>query len=138
MPGDPAFGNVEPARPLPLEEVWGPRKPGPQPKPSSSSASAPAEQAAVGPVQRCKAPPPYKEVQSAPAGPPPAASATVPGGPGSYCEVAKGATSKTAPTAKVAKKPPPELPADAVKPEPVQAAAASQAELPARIPAAEA
>eukprot|EP00971_Amphidinium_carterae_P147630 2926077-Amphidinium_carterae.1 len=38
MPGDPAHHQVEPAKPIPLETICGPRKPGTQPKPSSSSA----------------------------------------------------------------------------------------------------
>eukprot|EP00971_Amphidinium_carterae_P210508 4176948-Amphidinium_carterae.1 len=58
MPGDPAYGQVEPEKPLPLESICGPRKPGPQPRPSSSSAAAPMEQPSQAKVQRYKAPPP--------------------------------------------------------------------------------
>eukprot|EP00971_Amphidinium_carterae_P219110 4349689-Amphidinium_carterae.2 len=87
-----------------------------------------------------KAPPPYKQVQSAPAGPPPAAvEPQTPGGTGSYSAVAKGATSKTAQPNKVPKKPPPERPPggwpDDVKTEQVQPAAPTETAPPARLPA---
>eukprot|EP00971_Amphidinium_carterae_P148091 2935020-Amphidinium_carterae.1 len=108
-PGTPVESVIEPAKPLILAEVWGPRKPGKTTQPSSSAAAAaaPTETEAPNRGQRCKAPPPYKEVQSAPAGPPPAANvAPAPGCTGACNEVAKGATSKSGQN-KVPKKPPP-------------------------------
>eukprot|EP00971_Amphidinium_carterae_P314683 6255290-Amphidinium_carterae.1 len=62
MPGDPAYGVFEPARPIQLEAVCGPRKPGPSAKQSSSSAKAteePKEQTGPANQQKYKAPTPY-------------------------------------------------------------------------------
>eukprot|EP00971_Amphidinium_carterae_P192039 3810336-Amphidinium_carterae.1 len=113
-PGTPVEGVIEPAKPLPLAEVWGPRKPGKAPQTSSAAAKevlAPREAPNPTKQQRTKAPPPYKEVQAPPTGPPPAAvAATEPGSTGSSADVAKGATSKTGQPKTVPKKPPPEAP----------------------------
>eukprot|EP00971_Amphidinium_carterae_P127790 2531472-Amphidinium_carterae.1 len=89
---------IEPAKPLLLADVWGPRHSAKPHQPSSAAASAATEQATAHPatVQRTKAPPPQREVQSAPAGPPPPAQvAKAPGSTGASNEVAKGATSKS-------------------------------------------
>eukprot|EP00971_Amphidinium_carterae_P318915 6339503-Amphidinium_carterae.1 len=108
-PGGPVDCVIEPAKPLLLAEVWGPRRPGTATQPSSAAAAAEETKQEPDPVlgQRNKAPPPYKQVQSAPAGPPPAVKvAKAPGGTGASTEVATGATSKSGQD-KVPKKPPP-------------------------------
>eukprot|EP00971_Amphidinium_carterae_P272000 5398201-Amphidinium_carterae.1 len=140
-PGEPVEHVIEPAKPLLLADVWGPRHSVQPHPPSSAAASAATEQATTNPatVQRNKAPPPGREVQSAPAGPPPPAHvAKAPGSTGACNEVAKGATSKSG---QVPKKPPPQGPPGGwpqeVKPETQNLVAQTPSQPAARAPAAE-
>eukprot|EP00971_Amphidinium_carterae_P318699 6334762-Amphidinium_carterae.1 len=135
MPGDPAYGVLAPAKPLQLEAVCGPRKPGHASKQRAKATEEPKEQTTPAQQRRYKAPPPYERVQVAPAGPPPAATTTEePGGTGSYADVAKGATSKTGQS----KTEPPGGWRDEVKDEQRPPVAPAQAAAPARLPAEEA
>eukprot|EP00971_Amphidinium_carterae_P342206 6481435-Amphidinium_carterae.1 len=101
MPGDPAYGMLEPEVPIPLSAVCGPRR-------TRKATNERAEQPAAGPTatkRRVKAPPPYLPQPQSSGTQPPA-----PGGTGSYLEAAQGTPSKTAGPKTVPKKPPPQLP----------------------------
>eukprot|EP00971_Amphidinium_carterae_P178028 3530733-Amphidinium_carterae.1 len=61
MPGEPAFvQQTEPPRPIPLEDVCGPRKPGPWARASATSGVEAPVQGPPAKMQRYKAPPAYK------------------------------------------------------------------------------
>eukprot|EP00971_Amphidinium_carterae_P275929 5475108-Amphidinium_carterae.1 len=131
-PGEPAFQEPgEPPRPIPVEEICGPRKPG-QHKQASSSGST--EQQTQGPpakIQKFKAPPAGR-TQNPLEGPPPQAAPPAQTGQASApAEVAAGATSKAA-AKPGGKRPPPTL-AEANDQNPPQAQPKDAP--PARVPA---
>eukprot|EP00971_Amphidinium_carterae_P159188 3155991-Amphidinium_carterae.1 len=125
MPGEPVQPE-EPAPPVPVETVCGPRKPGPWARASASSGGEAPAQGPPAKVQRYKAPPDFKLEQAAAGPPQPASGAARPGCTGPATKVSSGTTSKGA-----APKPkPPTLPVERA-PQGDQASAAPPARLPA-------
>eukprot|EP00971_Amphidinium_carterae_P037818 743611-Amphidinium_carterae.1 len=125
MPGEPAsVQQTEPPRPIPLEEVCGPRKPGPWARATASSGVEEPTQGPPAKVQRHKAPPAHKTEPVAEGPPPPAGTAGQPGRAGPTNSAATGTTSKSS----APKAPPPTFPGEDEKE--TQSAAQS-----ARVPA---